>query len=266
MDWEKSKETGFGIDVSAIRGKKPLILCMTNYVAMGTNANALLAIGASPMMSFCPEEVEELVSQSAALYINIGCLDLQQISAMRKAVSTAAAARKPWVLDPVGVGASHLRMQTCRELIALEKPSVIRGNASEIRCLSGESNRICGVDTIDDSCSAVPAARKLAETACSVVVVSGATDYIVDAEREVSVSRGHAMMEKVTAMGCTASALVAAFAAVDDDAFRASANAMLLMGLCGEAAAVRSCGTGSFLPAFLDALSHFMPERGVESI
>ena len=255
MDWEKLHVPSFSADLAALRARRPLVLCLTNYVAIAFNANALLAVGASPMMSFSPEEIPELAAQCDALYVNIGCLDTQQAENMRLAVAEARKNGKPWVLDPVGVGASRLRMRLCRELLALSAPAVIRGNASEILSLSGQPAKARGTDAAESSAHALDAAKKLASASRSVVVVSGATDYIVDTKREVSESRGHERMEKVTAMGCTASALVAAFAAVDADYLQAAANAMWLMGTAGERAAAVTEGTGSFAVAFLDELS-----------
>ena len=104
-------------DCASVREKSPLVHCITNYVAMSINANALLAIGASPLMSFCPEEMEEIVAISSALVVNIGCLDRQEIEAMKIAARTADHLGKPWVLDPVGAGASRIRTQTALDLI-----------------------------------------------------------------------------------------------------------------------------------------------------
>lgn len=255
MEWNESHELFFREDISALRSRRPLVLCLTNYVAISFNANALLAVGASPVMSFSPEEITELTAKCDALYVNIGCLDMQQVETMRKAVIAAGEYGKPWVLDPVGAGISRLRLQTCRELAALSRPAVIRGNASEILCLSGHQAQVHGIDTAESSMAALDAAKELAAEVQAAVVVSGVTDYIVDVKREVSVSRGHAIMEKVTAMGCTASALVAAFTAVDADYVQAAANAMWLMGTAGECAVVGTAGTGSFAVAFLDKLS-----------
>jgi len=61
-------------------------------------------------------------------------------------------------------------------------------------------------------------------------------------------------MPRVTGLGCAATALTAAFAAVNPDAALAAAHAMAVMGLCGEEAAAHSAGPGSFQVAFLDAL------------
>lgn len=211
---------------------------------MNFAANALLAVGASPIMSFCPAEMEELVTLCGALSINIGCLDNQLIEASETAAAKASGLGRPWVLDPVGVGASKLRTRIAVELISKYHPTVIRGNASEIICLARE---ICsfehscgvshGVDSCADSGDAVAAAKCLAAAVGTVVSVSGPTDYITDGEQVEVVTDGSPLMPQVTAMGCTATAITAAFLAVDSDPLRAATFAMLLMGKAGARAA-----------------------------
>lgn len=253
-------------DCLAVRKESPLVLNITNYVAMNISANALLAIGASPIMSFCVEEIEELVNLCSALVVNIGCLDRVQIEAMHRAAGAASAAGKPWLLDPVGAGASRLRTGTGLSLAGDHAPSVIRGNASEIMALAGMDIKSRGVDSSCGSDRAVEAAQILAERYGTVVSVSGPVDYVTDGTVVESVSNGSPLMPHVTAMGCTASALTAAFLAVDGDGLTASVNAMLMMGLAGESAASHSRGTGTFAAAFIDELSNFDPVSSVKNI
>jgi len=225
---------------------------------MNFAANALLAIGASPLMSFFSEEMGDLADISSALVVNIGCLDSFQISSMRAAVAAAARKGHPWVLDPAGAGASRVRTRVCLELAAMH-PSVIRGNASEIACLAG-GNIVNprGVDSSVSSDETVSGACRLALATGSVVSMSGAVDYITDGHEVERVSLGDPIMPRVTAMGCTASAITGAFLAVDDDPLNAALRAMELMGTAGsEAASMSGGGTGTFACRFLDCLSRF---------
>ena len=248
-------------DCAAIRKSSPLVHNITNYVAMEINANALLAIGASPLMSFCPEEMEEIVSIASALVVNIGCLDRHEIEGMKIAAATAHRLGKPWVLDPVGAGASKIRTQTCIDLIRESHPTIIRGNASEIMVLAGQDIISRGVDSNNSSSDAEAGARALAKRTGAAVSVSGAVDYITDGQREGRISNGSPLMGRITAMGCTASAVTGAFAAVDGDAFKAAWNAMAMMGVAGDKAAAACSGTGSMGVAFMDALSNFDGEQ-----
>lgn len=256
----KSFQNTFVEDCLRIRAASPLIHNITNYVAMQFSANALLAVGASPIMSSEPREMEELVSSCNALVINIGCLEASQIEAMHIAAAKAAALGKPWVLDPAGAGASRLRTETALALIKQYKPTVIRGNASEMLALSGAEAESRGVDATHPSSAAMEAARELALTYSCVVSTSGETDYITDGKSILCINNGDPLMTRVTAMGCVASAITAAFCAVQPDALAASAEAMALMGVAGEKAKASSNGTGSLQTAFLDILSTAEPE------
>ena len=62
------------------------------------------------------------------------------------------------------------------------------------------------------------------------------------------------MMPRVTGLGCTATALIGAFSAVNPSPLHAAAHAMGVMGIAGEIAAAHSPGPGSLQLHFLDAL------------
>ena len=119
-------------DVEKIRGTAPLVHNITNYVVMNTTANALLALGASPVMAHAEQEVEEMTGIARALVINIGTLSTSWVAAMFRAAARAGELGVPLVLDPVGVGATSYRTKTCHDLIDTVPPAIIRGNASEI--------------------------------------------------------------------------------------------------------------------------------------
>ena len=240
--------------IAAVRSQRPLVHNITNYVVMNNSANALLAIGASPVMAHWTQEMEEMVSIAGALVLNIGTLDENWLKSMK--VAGLAASRKsiPIVLDPVGAGATSARTAASLELIRLCHPSVIRGNASEIMALIDASVKSKGVDSSAQSEDAVKAARKLALETGAVVVISGATDYITDVTVVHTVEGGDGIMTSVTGMGCTSTALVGAFAAVVEDPLIAATAAMAVMSLAGERAAARSRGNGSMQVNFLDEL------------
>lgn len=234
--------------------QNPLILNVTNYVAMNFSANALLAMGASPLMSSEPLEMKELTSLCSALVINIGCLESRQAEAMLIAAKEAEALGKPWVLDPAGVGASRFRAETVHKLICCH-PTIIRGNASEILFLAGMESSAKGVDTGEDSSEAVEAGKKLAMETGAVVSISGPTDFVTDGNEVICITGGSPLAPRVTAMGCVASAVTAAFAAGNGNAMNAAADAMRLMKKAAEAAEGTSNGPGTFAANFIDALS-----------
>ena len=240
--------------IEAIRKQAPVVHNITNYVVMNSTANALLAIGASPVMAHAQEEVEEMVNIAQALVINIGTLSEHWIFSMFKALHQARKKGIPIILDPVGAGATAYRTRTARELISNGQPTIIRGNASEIMALYDDQSKTKGVDSAAASDAAIATAQKLAQTHKCVVCISGATDYIIDGEKILRIKNGHPLMTKVTGLGCTASALCGAFSAVGKLPFAATAEAMAVMGIAGEMAASQSVGPGSLQMHFLDIL------------
>jgi hydroxyethylthiazole kinase len=247
-----SQDVGRVLD--ALRSRRPLVHNITNYVVMNSTANALLAVGASPAMVHAAEEVEEFVAISDALVVNIGTLSRPWIEAMHLAAAKADAAGKPWVLDPVGAGATRFRTETARDLTR-HRPAVIRGNGSEIMALVGSSGTTKGVDSTTGSDAALDAARGLALSTGSCVVVTGAVDHVTDGERVASCANGDGRMTRVTGLGCTLSALTAACLAVEEDRIVASLAACAILGVAGELACVQSEGPGSLQVNILDHLA-----------
>lgn len=241
-------------DLAAVRSLSPLVHNITNYVAMNNSANALLAIGASPVMAHAVDEMVEMVGIASALVVNIGTLDNQWIEGMITAATAAHHRGIPVVLDPVGAGATSYRTRTSWRIIEECHPTIIRGNGSEIMALVNAEITSKGVDSSASSNDALESARALARQTGAVVVISGPTDYVTDGVRVETVSNGSTMMTSVTGLGCTASALTGAFAAVQPDRIRACVSTMAAMGICGERAAKYSKGNGSLQINFLDEL------------
>jgi len=241
-------------DIQRIRAEAPVVHNITNYVVMNTTANALLAIGASPVMAHAEEEVAEMTAIARSLVINIGTLSTPWIAAMFKAGDAARRNARPIILDPVGAGATAFRTDAARKLLAELSPAIVRGNPSEIRALAYEERSTRGVDSAHQPEDAAKAADALSARYGCVVVTSGAVDLISSGGMTSRVFNGHPMMPKVTGMGCTASALAGAFASVNPSARDAAVNAMAVMGIAGEMAAEHARGPGTFLDHFLDAL------------
>jgi hydroxyethylthiazole kinase len=246
--------TGIWEDIQCIRATAPLVHNITNYVVMNITANALLALGASPVMAHAEEEVEEMAGIARALVLNIGTLSAAWIEAMVMAGRIAGVNKRPIVLDPVGAGATRFRTDSAHRLLREVSPAIVRGNASEIRALVCAGNDTKGVDSTHGSEEALDAAQALAKRQRCVVSVSGSTDLIVSDVAVIRVSNGHPLMQRVTGLGCTATALTGAFATVNPDPLAAAAHAMAVMGIAGEIAAEHAQGPGSFQVKFLDAL------------
>ena len=246
-------------DVLAVRAQRPLVHSITNLVVMNFNANVLLAMGASPVMAHAHEEVTDMAAIAQALVLNIGTLEPYWIKSMCQALDVATARGIPTVLDPVGAGATPYRNESIQVLMRQAMPSVIRGNASEIMSVAGLAARTRGVDSSAAVADALQAARDLATRSGGVVCVSGPVDQVLDAGgRLASLANGHEWMTRITGVGCSATALVGAFCAVQPDAWRATVSAMAYLGVVGEVAThavqANGQGVGSLQMALLDQL------------
>lgn len=269
--------------LGAIRAQKPLVHCITNYVTANDCANLLLACGASPIMADDPDECREVTRMCRALVLNLGTPSPRRIEAMLRSGREAVQMGLPVVFDPVGVGCSRMRMDAAARLLSEVKPSIIRGNASEISalcdiahacngddCEYGEVSRTDtahaghGVDAAKgDMAHGADRSLTLARRTGAVVLMTGATDIVTDGRALLRVNSGDPMMRLVTGAGCQLSALAGAFAAVSPDEPQAAAlAAACAMGLCGEMArrALRTDeGSAAFRMRMIDAMSMLTP-------
>ncbi|MDX8351817.1 hydroxyethylthiazole kinase [Cognatiyoonia sp. IB215182] len=243
--------------LQSLRTQAPLVHCITNYVAMNVAANVVLAAGASPAMLHATEEIADFVPVAGALTINIGTLSAPWVEAMTKAAEAANASAKPWVFDPVAHFATPYRARVAQDLLDLQ-PTIIRGNASEILALAGEGAAGKGADSGDSVPAAKGAAIHLAKEHGAVVAVTGETDFVTDGTRHAEISGGDAMMPKVTALGCSLTALIGAYAAICTP-MDATIAALTHFSEAGARAGPGTNGPGSFAVAFLDQLAAIAP-------
>ncbi|MEL6766143.1 MAG: hydroxyethylthiazole kinase [Pseudomonadota bacterium] len=257
--------------LAAMRMAAPLVHNITNFVAMNFQANVLLAAGASPAMIHAREEAAEFAAIASALTINIGTLEPAWLDAMLWSAEAARDAGRPWVLDPVAVGATQYRRQAGGVLLA-RRPRAIRANASEVIALAGIGQRSGGAgqgagrgaDATDSVAAAEDAARDLARRSGAVVAATGAEDFITDGTRTILIGGGDPIMPKVTAMGCSLSGLCGAFLAAVEDPFEAVAAACAFYAVAGSRAGQAAAGPGSFQMSFLDQLHLISPEELAE--
>jgi hydroxyethylthiazole kinase len=247
-----------------LRNTRPLVQTITNFVSMDAAANVLLAIGAAPAMVHAPEESGEFARLASALVVNIGTLSRLWIEGSETAATAAHMHGKPWVLDPVGVGATHFRNDAVARLLR-HRPTVIRGNASEIMAvakvagIAGEAAAPRGVDSANSTDEALVAAQKLARHCFCTVAATGEIDIVTDGKRLVRLANGTPLMTRVTALGCALTAVVAAFTALTDDAFEATVAALATYAIVGDMAAEVASRPGSYRVAFIDALDAITP-------
>jgi hydroxyethylthiazole kinase len=226
--------------IERVRTRAPRVHCITNTVAQAFTANMLLAAGAIPSMTVAPEEIAAFTASADALLVNLGTFDAERREAAETAVEVATEEGNPWVLDPVFIDRSAKRAEFAK-LMAVCKPNALRLNGPEFTALA-------------DAAPEGEAVKRFALDNQTVVGLTGEADQITDGARVITIENGHALMGRVTAMGCAGSALVAAFLTVESDALVATAAALVALGVAGEIAAAQAAGPGSFAVAIVDAI------------
>lgn len=264
--------------VTQHRKNSPLTHCITNTVTVNDCANAVLAIGASPIMANEPLEAEEMVTVVNSLLINIGTLNQKQIEAMKIAAQTADKLEKGYVLDPVGIGVSKIRNETSLELIKYN-PTIIRGNLSEIKTLANlygileECTQAKGVDVADsdiinedtlESNSII--VKNIANKLNTTIAVSGPIDIISDGNEIYAIENGDKMMSQITGSGCMLGCILASYNA-STTPLLAAITGTVVLGIAGQIAAqttrVNNKGNGTFRSELINELSN-MDEQTVQ--
>jgi hydroxyethylthiazole kinase len=238
-----------------VKNKSPLIHSITNPISINQCANAVLALGARPIMAEHPDEVREITKTAHSLLINMGNITDTRMKAMMISAQTAKENNIPIVLDSVGVACSDLRKNFVHGLIKNYNISVIKGNYSEIMALYDDAYNTAGVDTdkalrIEDlDKTAVELSKKFN----TIILASGKTDIVTDGERLVHINNGTPMLSQITGTGCMLGCLVACYLSVSRD-MDAAVAACSVLGICGELSETHK-GNGSFAVNLMDKLS-----------
>lgn len=245
--------------LDTLKIQHPLVHCIANQVSANDCANLALAVGASPMMAYAPEEIEDITAASQTTVINTGTPDSEKFGIC---ISWGLAADKdgqPIILDPVGVGASRWRLQSVNTLLHAFTPTILRANMGEALALLQRPGREQGVDapapfTREERAEA---ALSLARHSRAAVLLSGPEDFISDGNSCWCVSGGSARSALVTGAGCMLSVLCGAFAAVEPNGAEAALLASSFWKVCSQQAeqTAGSRGSGSYHIALLDAAS-----------
>ncbi|KAM0334123.1 hypothetical protein ACHAQA_001143 [Verticillium albo-atrum] len=253
--------------IRAVATVGPLSHNMTNLVVQNIAANVALAVGASPIMANYGEEAVDLAALGGALVVNMGTVTPEGLENYVKALKAYNAVGQPIVFDPVGAGATAIRRNAVKTLLAAGYLDIIKGNEGEITTVLGEgpAKQQKGVDSSPSSLDGGARAalvRRLAARERNVVLMTGAVDYVSDGTRTFAVANGHPVLGQVTGTGCclgtTVSAMVAAQrASGGGDRLAAVVAGLLHYEIAAERAAGRGDvqGPGTFVPAFLDELA-----------
>lgn len=237
-----------------LREHNPLIHCITNPISINQCANAILAVGARPMMAEHPDEVKEITATAGALLLNLGNITDARLQSIRIAAEVAAAHKIPVVLDLVGVACSSLRRSFAHTLLKQYTPQIIKGNASEIHALYDANYKSAGVDSSTDLNikKTKKIAISLAKQYNTIILVSGKTDIITDGKAVICMQNGTPQLASVTGTGCMLGALCACYASVADG-MSAAKTACAVLGISGQLSKTDK-GNGSFIQNLIDKL------------
>ena len=252
--------------VRRVRKENPMAPSITNTVTINLVANAQLAVGGSAAMVYLADEGEAMAALGGAMYINMGTLMPFYAETLPRTVKALTEQKKPWVVDPVGIGVGGLRTSLLLGFRA-DKPTILRGNASEIIALAelweldagNKSGGVRGVDSTDSVDSARTAAVSLARHTGGAVAVSGPIDLVTDGKSVAMVEGGSKFLPMITGAGCSLGGVAAVYACVASP-FVAALTATAIYDFAGAAAEKIAQGPTSFQVAFLDALYRATPE------
>ncbi len=237
----------------------PLIHCITNPITSMQCANAVLAVGARPIMAEHPKEVSEITQSANALVLNLGNISDVRMRAMELAAETAKKLTIPIVVDAVGVSCSALRRTFAMRILSCF-PTVIKGNYSEIYALHNHSYRTKGVDAEALSAEVISdAAVSIALQQKCTVLATGKEDIVTDGSRLFHMQNGDPQLASITGTGCMSGVLCGCFAAVSADIY-AAVSTCAVLGISGELAKT-SFGNGSFSIRLMDVLSVLTEEQ-----
>ncbi|MGL5379116.1 hydroxyethylthiazole kinase [Clostridium sp.] len=254
-----------------IKLDRPLIHCITNHITINDCANVVLAIGGKPIMAEHYEEVSEITSSAKALAINIGNISDNRMKSMMISGRVAYENKIPSIIDIVGVSCSSLRLKFASNFINKYKPSVIKGNMSEIKSLYGLNIKSKGVDVNDEDIttkdtikSNIEIVKGLALKTNSVVVSTGAIDIISNGTENYIIENGCESLSKITGTGCMLNALIGTYISSEDILYSAILGTVI-MGISGELAK-NAKGSGTFKIELLDNISTISEDDILEKI
>lgn len=244
--------------VNAVREKNPMAPSITNTVTQDFVANAQLAVGGSAAMLYLADECEAIAKIAPAFYINMGTAMPFYAETLPRTAQALQENKKPWVLDPVGIGLSELRTKILKQFKDF-KPSIVRGNASEIIALAKlwglveAGGQVRGVDSTEKVSAAKTAAIKLAKFIGGTVAVSGEEDLVTDGDKTILCAGGSELFTKITGSGCALGGVMAIYLTVASP-FIAALTATTMFNLAGTKAAAEYDTPASFKIDFLDNL------------
>lgn len=246
--------------------KQPLVFSITNYVTLLEVAQGIRDCGALPVMGYEKEAAEQLTQISSALYLNIGTVSKERYESMVASGKIANKMGIPVILDAVAAGATPYMTGKATGILEEVKVDVIKGNRGEIATICGGKAEVRGVEAMSSPENLLELMKDYSKKHKSVMVASGAVDYVTDGKKSYLINNGTKEMGLIVGSGCVSSGIVAAFSTVQSDYALASALAMAYFGVAGEHASKVSKLTGTFRASLFDNIYSLAQSRKIEGI
>lgn len=253
--------------------QRPLIHCITNGITKELVANALLYVGAKPIMAEDEREIKSVIQVSSAALLNIGHLTEKKEACIIKAAKLANTYQKPIVVDAVGIVGLSNRLALVQNLLEIGV-TVVKGNISEMRRLAGLKSSAKGVDSAKEDQSLMElkelahALRKLAKMyPQTVFLATGEQDLVVTNSNCFCLKNGVDSLELFTGTGDVVGALIAGILGSGIKALEATIGAITYFNVCGEkASSVLQQGMESFRIETCNQLSKLYNENWKEML
>ena len=253
--------------------QRPMIHCITNGITKELVANALLYVGAKPIMAEDEREIESVIQVSSAALLNIGHLTEKKEACIIKAAKLANTYQKPIVVDAVGIVGLSNRLALVQNLLEIGV-TVVKGNISEMRRLAGLKSSAKGVDSAKEDQSLMElkelahALRKLAKMyPQTVFLATGEQDLVVTNLNCFCLKNGVDSLELFTGTGDVVGALIAGILGSGTKPLEATIGAITYFNVCGEkASSVLQQGMESFRIETCNQLSKLYNENWQEML
>lgn len=250
--------------INKVKEKSPLVVHYTNEVTINDCANMTLALGASPLMSYSIEEVEEVVSIADSVVINIGTMNSSYLDLFIKAGKAANKFNKKVILDPVGVFATKTRSDFTKKLLSEVKFDVVKGNVAEVKYIAGLETQGKGVDSLDNGEDISNMIKDLSKKLNCVVGATGKVDFISDGEKVIKIYNEAEKLKSITGTGCMVSSLVGSYIGASESILEATAMGILTMSLSGELANINNPLIGTFKEHLINSVYDLTKEKMIK--
>ena len=167
--------------------KKPLIHCISNYVAQKELIEGILSFNGRPLLSNNLEESIDITDKCDCLFISLENIEENKIDSIEKSIRLARRRKIPIILDIIGINLSFSRKETALSFINRYHIDVISGRIEDFKIIlesdNIEKSKINCLD-IKNNIDVRVSLRAFSKQSTSIVVIQYENYYITDGYSE----------------------------------------------------------------------------------